>query len=389
MRTITTAERRARLGTRHGLGVAFPDVDDAAAAAVGLHSSDPATVFLSARARCDGLEVGDLENALYERRSLVRMLGMRRTLFVVSLEVAAEMDAACTRALAGTETARLARMLEEQGIATDGARWVERVERDTLAAVSARKEATAGKLGEDVPELRLKLTFGEGKTWGGTVGVSTRVLFLLATKGLIVRTRPLGTWLSSQYRWAPTEEWIGGRLESLETADAAARLTRRWLRSYGPGTLADLKWWTGWTVALTRRALADAGAVEVELDEGPGFVLADDVEPVTASPDWAALLPGLDPAVMGWKDRDWYLGGHGAALFDRNGNAGPTVWWNGRVVGGWGQRADGEMAVRLLEDPGAEARSLIDAEAERLATWLGDVRVTPRFRTPVEKELRG
>ncbi len=372
VRTITTAERRARLGARHGLATPHRDADEAATAAVGLHSSDPATVYLSVRARCDGFAVGDLEDALYERRSLVRMLGMRRTLFVVPLEVAAEMDAACTRALAGTEHARLARMLEDQGIAPDGARWVERVERATLAAITARGEATAGELGEDVPELRLKLTFGEGKTWAGTVGLSTRVLFLLATKGLIVRARPLGTWLSSQYRWAPTERWIGGRLSSLETEDAATRLARRWLRSYGPGTLADLKWWTGWTVALTRRALAAAGAVEVEVGDGPAY-----------------LLPALDPTVMGWKERDWYLGGHRPVLFDRNGNAGPTVWWNGHVVGGWGQRPDGELAVRLLENPGAEARSLIDAAAGRLAAWLGDRVITPRFRTPVEKELRG
>jgi hypothetical protein len=102
---------------------------------------------------------------------------------------------------------------------------------------------------------------------------------------------------------------------------------------------------------------------------------------------WVALLPALDPTVMGWSGRDWYLGEHGPTLFDRNGNAGPTVWWDGRVVGGWASRADGEIAVRLLEDVGAEGAAAVEAAAGGLARWLGGVRVTPRFRTPLEREL--
>lgn len=118
-----------------------------------------------------------------------------------------------------------------------------------------------------------------------------------------------------------------------------------------------------------------------------GFVLPDDVEPVSAGQPWAALLPALDPTPMGWAGRDWFLGAHRAAVFDRTGNIGSTVWWDGRVVGGWAQRGTGEVVFRLLEDVGTEATSAIRAAAERLAGWLGPVRVTPRFRTPLEREL--
>jgi hypothetical protein len=100
-----------------------------------------------------------------------------------------------------------------------------------------------------------------------------------------------------------------------------------------------------------------------------------------------ALTPALDPTVMGWQGRDWYLGSHGPALFDRSGNPGPTVWCDGRIVGGWAQRADGEVVVRLLDDVGREATDAVGAEADRLRRWLGDIRVTPRFRTPLEREL--
>jgi Winged helix DNA-binding domain len=63
------------------------------------------------------------------------------------------------------------------------------------------------------------------------------------------------------------------------------------------------------------------------------------------------------------------------------------VWWNGRIVGGWAQRRDGEIAYRLLEDVGAEALAAVEAEAERLGRWIGPIRITPRFRTPLEREL--
>ena len=90
---------------------------------------------------------------------------------------------------------------------------------------------------------------------------------------------------------------------------------------------------------------------------------------------------------MGWKERDWYLGPHAARLFDRNGNAGPTVWADGRIVGGWGQRADGVVEAELLEPVDATASRAVEREAAALTEWLAGTIVTPRFRTPLEKEI--
>ena len=356
---------------------------------VGLHSSDPATVFLSTRARVDGFAASDLEVELYERRSLVRMLGMRRTLFVVPRPLAAVMDEACTKALAPPERRRLIRMLEEQGVAPagKGGPWLDRVEAATLSALAERGEATARELTKHVPALGSKLVFGEGKTWGGAVGLSTRVLFLLATDGSIVRGRPLGTWTSGQYRWATTETWLGAPLPELDHDEACNDLLRRWLRSFGPATRTDIRWWTGWTARLTDRTLLALGASEVQLEDGTGFVLPDDLDPTDEVEPWVALLPSLDPTVMGWKERGWYLGGHASSLFDRNGNAAPTVWANGRVVGGWIQRSDGSIAVETLERVDRATRGRIEAERERLEAWLGDVRIRPRFPTPLERKL--
>jgi hypothetical protein len=221
--------------------------------------------------------------------------------------------------------------------------------------------------------------------------MSTRVLFLLSCEQRVVRGRPKGSWISSQYRWAPMSAWIPDGIPTMAADDAAAELVRRWLAVFGPGTVADLRWWTGWTLGKVRKALERLDVVDVDLDGAPGIVLGGDDAPVRprgrGGAPWVALLPALDPTTMGWAERGWYLGDHKAALFDRNGNAGPTVWCDGRIVGGWAQRKSGEVVVRVLEDIGGEATKAVEREAAELEAWIGDVRVTPRFPTPLQKEL--
>ena len=386
---ISIEERRARLGRRHFLarGSAANDLAELAGGLVGLHATDPVTVFLAARARLGDGSHAEVERALYEERSVLRMIGMRRTMFVLPLDLAAVVHASCTVGIASAQRRRFAKLIEEGGIARNGVAWLDKAAAATMEALEARGEAYASELSKDVPLLRKKLSFGEGKKWASSTGMTTWVLFLLAAEGRIVRGRPRGAWTSSQWRWVPAASWFPRPLARLDEQEARETLARRWLTSFGPATVTDLKWWTGWTLSQTRTTLAAIGAVEVDLDGTPGFVMPDDVDVVPSPDPWVALLPALDPTVMGWKERAWYLGEHGPALFDRSGNAGPTVWWNGRIVGGWAGRKDGRVAFQLLEDVGADATAQVEAEAARLEAWLGGVSVIPRFRVPLEREL--
>ena len=209
----------------------------------------------------------------------------------------------------------------------------------------------------------------------------------LAAEGRIMRGRPRGSWISTQYRWASTEAWLAGGLTELDAGEAQAELIRRWLHAFGPGTLSDLKWWTGLTMAEVKGALDRLDVVEVDLECGTGLVLADDLEPLPDPGPWVALLPALDSTPMGFSERGWFMGAHGPKMFDRSGNIGPTVWSDGRIVGGWAQRKNGTIAYKLLEDVGAATEHAIDAHAHRLSAWLGSVRIIPRFRTPLEREL--
>jgi hypothetical protein len=390
MQTIDFEERRRRIGVRHHLATDARAADPVGVAGdlAGIHATDPASVYLGLRARTQELTREGLASILYEDRSLLKILGMRRTMFAVPVELAGVIQAATTVDLAAAERKRLLGMIDGAGIAQDPARWLAAVERETLETLEELGEATAADLTKRVEGLRAQIPFGAGKTWQGTVGVSTRLLFLLATEGRIIRGRPKGTWLSSMYRWVPMDRWVDGGLEPWPPERAHDELVRRWLRAFGPGTQRDIGWWAGWTVARTKATLKRIGALEVSLGDGrTGYALPDDLERTPGPGPWVALLPALDTTTMAWKDREFYLGEHAHALFDRNGNAGPTIWVDGRVVGGWGQRSTGEVATRLLVGVGSEARRAIDAEAAGLQEWLGTNRVIPRFRTPTEVEL--
>ncbi|MFI2757426.1 winged helix DNA-binding domain-containing protein [Streptomyces echinatus] len=386
-RHIGTAERRARLALRHRLAgpARATSPEEVAASLVALHGTDPAAVHLAVAARLadPAKAVRETERALYEDGTLVRMHGMRHTVFVFPTELTAVVHASTGLAVAARERARLVKDMASAG-APDAA-WLAEVEEATLAALARRGQATAAELAADEPRLREQFAYAAGKSYEGVHTVSTRLLRLLGVEGKVVRGRPLGSWTSSQFRWAPAPAHA-----ELDVAGAQAGLLGRWLRACGPATEADLKWWTGWRVTEVRRALSAIGAREVVLDEGTGYVADGDTAPVAAPEEpWAALLPALDPTAMGWQQRDWYLDpALRPLLFDRSGNVGPTVWWNGRVVGGWAQRADGEIVWRIPEEGvRREAGSEVAAAGGRLGGLLGATRITPRFRTPLEREL--
>jgi DNA glycosylase AlkZ-like len=403
---VTAVQRRGRLVERQLLGEPVATVGEAVESLVALHATDPVTVYLSAwaRSRC---AVPQVDAALYEERAVVRMLGMRRTVFVVPAGLAGVVQAACTDDVARRLRRQLEKDLAGGGVGDgDAGGWLRSVEDGVLRALATRGGgATGAQLSTDEPRLRTQLVYAADKSYGGAAYITSRVLVLIAAEGRMLRGHRRGGWSSGQFEWILPEAWLHGTGDQaapsagggpggaqglgagLDAGDARAELARRWLAVFGPAPVADLQWWAGWTGAQTKAALAALPVTEVDLDGQAGVALADDLEFSADVPPAAALLPALDPTPMGWQSRSWYLGPHAPPLFDRTGNIGPTVWWAGRVVGGWAQRASGEVVYRLLEDIGAEGAAAVAAEAADLEAWLGASRVTPRFRTPLEREL--
>ena len=390
---ISVEERRRRLAVRHLLTptARVDTVDQVAEALVALHSSDPVTVYLSAALRLRQPSIDAVDRALYDDRRLLRHHAMRRTLWAMTPATTIAAHAGFTRKIAAAERRRTGKLFGLDETDVDDA-----IERVTTAVHDHGGPISTRAVGEIVPDLAERRPVDQGTNDGATMAVHTRALLVAAFEGRIARGRPAGTWIASQYDWWPVESWVGRRLDDQDDHDelaGAVAVIGAWLATSGPATLDDLVWWTGSTKTLVRRSLERLDAAEVSTNDGRadviGHVLPGD-ERDTADPGrWVALLPGLDPTAMGWKQRAWYLDDDtNTRVTDRNGNIGPTVWVDGRIVGGWAQRPDGTIVHDV--DPttlGDVHHDLLDAEIDRLRTLVGDTRFTPRFPSPNQRSL--
>jgi hypothetical protein len=384
---FTPEVRRARLVSRHHLSGTAADPVQAATDLLVVHASDPATVYLSLLARCPSVSLKDIAHVMYDERALVRMLAMRRTLFVVPQPLVPVVHHAASLDVAARIRRQLVKQLStlptEPQVEGDVTAWLLDVERGVEESAARRGTALANALSQDEPRLRTAFIPTTDKAWDVKRNVTSQVLTMMAAEGRLVRASPRGSWVSRQHTWEPASMWWPGGIEAVR--DAKARLVELYLRRFGPATLADVQWWTGWTLGQTRSALASLDTVDV----GCGLVMADDTTPDAPRKPTAALLPALDATPMGWKQREWYLPDDWQSLYDRNGNIGPTIWWGGEIIGGWSVRPSGEIATRLLVDRGKAAERAVAKTAAALHPRLEGAAVVPSFPTPLDKELRG
>lgn len=390
VRQVGDDERRARLARRHAL---HPDhrlsaTEDVVAAMTALHATEAASVHLAVAARSTGLTVVDVERALYDDRSVVKQLAMRRTLFTFPRELLPAVLGSSSARVAVTERSRHAVMLERAGLTDDGVTWLLDAEAAALAVLADGVARTSTEVRALTPEHDVMVDPSPGRAWSRPGPVAPWVLTQLAAAGEIVRGANAGHWRVNKPTWTTMAHWLGDRPEPLPAREGYAELVRCWLRTFGPGTETDLQWWLGDTKTATRQALADVAAVPVGLDSGDvGWLLPDDVDPVGPVAPWATLLPVLDPTVMGWKQRGFYLPEE-RLHSDTNGNLGTTVWWDGRVVGCWVQEPDGRV-VPVLDAPlPGPAETVVRAEAERLSAWLDGQVVGTVYPSPAMKAAR-
>lgn len=387
--TITTEQRRRRLGHRHLLASehATDEIESIVSSLVGLHSSDPATVFLSCLARMRNPSIEPIEKALYEDRRVVRHHAMRRTIWVMTRRTTRLAHAATTAKIAAVERKRTLASMELSSDISDGETWLDTAEAEVIELL-AGASMTTREIGQELPHLAVPLEFGSSKH-SATLNAHTKVLQGAGFNGTLVRGKPAHLWNSAEYPWSTAEQWLGEPIVGLDKRESAAELVDHWLRRFGPATETDMVWWFGDTKTLIRNALADIDAVPVVLENGDeAWVAADDVADVEQPAPWVRLLPGLDPTSMGWKQRDFYIDPrHVHDMFDQFGNIGPAIWADGQVVGGWVQRDDASIVYELFTKLSSTYAPLLVDAIDQMQTAIGDVIVKPRFPARMQKSL--
>jgi hypothetical protein len=375
------------------------DIVQAARDLVALHATGPTGPYLSLWARMARFQRQVLDEALYDRRTLVRVLCMRTTLHVVASDEVACFVRAYGEGQGPGGPRSLEPLLVQAGLCgeSDARMALQDLQQRVLDALAQKGPATVRQLSRAVPELRTKVPHSVGKSYEGEFSLGSRLVPAMCAQGLLIRARPRGTWRSNLYEYAAFSDWLPEvDLAAVSTREARIWLVRRYLSAFGPATFDDVVWWTGFSKGETREALRclEPEIVEIAVQglDAATLALAQDaqrlqrfVPPETA---YTFLLPGLDPYIMGYQDRRRFLDPeHRTKVFDRAGNATPTVWARGRVVGAWGQREDGSIVYGLVAGVGDEVQQNLAEEVQRLEGFLGGEYLPQRTHTPFTRSL--
>jgi hypothetical protein len=321
----------------------------------GLHSTSASVPYLSLRARHTSFDKKQLQRALYEERSLAKVLCMRNTLFILPREL---LPVAC-QATKKRRDANIARYLRHYGL----------TRQDYERSVAVIKELmgtaawTAAEIKAELRDSHLDI-----------------VVDLMPNDWQLVRGRPRGSWRSNLHEYSSFQVWFPDvDLLSLSEEEAQERLVHHYLSALGPATEEDIAWWAGLGKTAIRRALARASRpiAEIEIKElGAGFLMREeDVKLLldhVCAPAGVALLPSLDPYIMGYKDRTRFLDpSKHTKVFDRAGNALPTVWHDGRVIGVWMEDSKRTyIEVLFFDETDDQLRGLVEEEAGHLSRFL-------------------
>ncbi len=342
---------------------------DVVARMVGLHAQVLSSAELQAAARIDGLRPADVRDALWERRSLVKVWAFRQTLHLLSPDDLEEFVVAA-RSLERWHTPVWLRYFKmtEAGVAEvidaigNGLsdRPMTRVE--VVDAVVKRVKR---------PHLREDMLTG----WGTFLGPA-------AQRGRLI----FGPSDGRNVAFVDPSKWLGRRIapdKDPEAADhALGRLIERYLAVF-PGASREMiaRWWGGGRMAAVTRALKvmTDPIVEVDVDGIRGLVRGEDVAALAAVKPIheARLLPGFDPFTNELPRRvDSVLGNaHHDRVHRTAGWVTPVVVIDGRVAGTWeieaAKRGSGTIAVTPFFSWRGGARPELKDEADRLAAFLG------------------
>lgn len=352
---------RQHLAERAPAGAELAVVSDIA----GLHAQVFSCAELTLWARVKDLQPGWLERALWEERTLVKTWAMRGTLHLLRADELARYVGALARLKPrhhvgawlrhhGLTRAQADAMLAAIPGALDGALLTREALAETVAERAGEAELAA-KLGGGFGDLLKPAAF-------------TGDLCFAPSDGRLVRFTSPSSWLDGFTPPGPDEA-------------ASAALLRTYLHAYGPAPREQFQRWFGMkSPAEAGRWIAALGdeVAEVDVEGTRGWMLAADVDAAASAVPTGVvrLLPGFDHYVVAApRDAAAVLAReHRARVYRPQGWLSPVVVLDGRIAGVWEHEAKG-AAVTVTVTPfgrrGAALRAGVEAEAERLAAFLG------------------
>ncbi len=218
---------------------------------------------------------------------------------------------------------------------------------------------------EDTSREILRILKGEGmstalikKRLGTGLNISL-VVNLMCDRGLLVRGRSDKGWKSNTHTYYVFSDYFPGLdLGAVDPARARETTVRQYLAGYGPVTVKDISWWSGFTITEVRRILGGLAHETARIDipdlEGdirhagcrqrrPGALPAR--RPAGGEP--AAGAGSVPPGLQGAASATWTRATTDL-VFDRSGNSTSTILVDGRVAGVWDFSEGPPPAVKLF-----------------------------------------
>jgi len=345
----------------------------------GIYGPNP-IAYLSIMARRSTVNLGDLEEALINDRSLIRAGAFRGSMFLMATEDYPIYFRAFSDVLASSGMSRLRSAgIDERTLA----RYAKKLRESDM---SMSKSST--ELLDVILPMREKRPDADVE----------RLLFRkLCDLGVLVRTTSKG-WKGNQYNFALLESWFDGlNLQSENPDSARLEVVRRYLRAYGPARFEDIVWWSGLAAPEVRRAVEHLGreVINFPVDGlGEGLVaLRETIDAIRKSRFESGrilFLPLWDAFPLGWRDRTRVVDPQFAPwVYDPHGNTASVIVEDGRVIGLW-QFRDGDnitLEFHVFEPYANRLNALrlaADDHAAALAEVAGakDIRVIERALPP-------
>lgn len=301
----------------------------AARTLIGAQAQVHSAAILQLRARSEaGAGDADIDRALYQDRTLVKLWAQRSTLHLMPAD-----DLPMILGLRREHVPGYQNWYAKEGLSS------EQVETLVAAVVAALEQGAHSRM--DLSR-RLVPTLGEWArpmlehSWGGIIKLACALGHVC--HGPAEKADGEG---AREAFFVHLAQWLGRALDVPDGRTAMAALARRYLTVYGPATPADFKKFVGFYAGPAQQAFADLGGeiVPVTLGTKKAYVLERDLAAVTAAEPVEGQITVLglfDPYLLAHADTDQYLDERfRPAVYRVAGWISPVILRQGRVIATW------------------------------------------------------
>jgi hypothetical protein len=287
----------------------------------GLHGTGTIEPYLSLFVRMNNFKKEDLDTELYINKTLGKIRGMRKTLFI--------------------ETKKLIpivhNVIKYQTVKRDN-KYLEIREISKSEYIELSNKILSLLNEKEMSTIELKKTIDSQKD-------IVAVISVMCDEMQLIRGKPLKSWRDRRLSYAPFNKYFPEiNFDECTESESTQLLIERYIKSYGPVTETDIIWWSGITKGKVRSVLdklrSEHELIKMDQIEHEYIIHKQDIIRLSNMKNnfesIVNVLPGLDPYIMGYKDRERYINNNfHEYIFDRSGNGTTTILLDGQVVGIW------------------------------------------------------